>query len=207
MKYIAVIDYNSGNIMSVTNALIKLGVDIRITNSHEVIKNSEAIVMPGVGSYKDAMENLKLYKLPEVIRSEIRKKPFMGICLGLQLLFEYGMEECRNEGLGILKGYVDRIPGEVKIPHIGWNQINIKKKDSILFENISSMENFYFVHSYYAVCEDKEIISSTTDYGSELTASIEKDNIFAMQFHPEKSSSKGMVILNNFIKYAYSLKN
>ncbi|MCL6087591.1 MAG: imidazole glycerol phosphate synthase subunit HisH [Actinobacteria bacterium] len=200
-KYIAIIDYNAGNIKSVSNALIKIGALTKLTNSQRVIRNASAIILPGVGAFGDAMNNLEILNLTNLIRREIRKKPFLGICLGLQVLFEYSTEEGRNNGLGIFKGYVDRIPEGVKIPHIGWNQINILKKNSALFKNIENNENFYFVHSYYAVCEDDFIISSTTDYGIELTAGIEKDNIFALQFHPEKSSIKGLTILENFCNY------
>ena len=200
-KYIAIIDYNAGNIKSVANAFQKIGALIKVSNSQKIIRNACAIVMPGVGAFGDSMKNLEIFKLTDLIRREIKKKPFLGICLGLQLLFEYSTEKEHNEGLGILKGYVDKIPDGVKIPHIGWNQINILKKDSRIFKNIENNENFYFVHSFSAICEDSSIISSTTDYGALLTASIERDNIFALQFHPEKSSRKGMIILENFMNY------
>lgn len=200
-KYIAIIDYNAGNIKSVANAFQKIGALIKVTNSQKIIRNACAIVMPGVGAFGDSMKNLEIFKLTDLIRREIKRKPFLGICLGLQLLFEYSTEKEQNEGLGILKGYVDKIPDGVKIPHIGWNQINILKKDSRIFKNIENNENFYFVHSFSAICEDSSIISSTTDYGTLLTASIERDNIFALQFHPEKSSRKGMIILENFMNY------
>ena len=199
-KYIAVIDYNAGNIKSVANAFQKIGALIKVTNSPKVIRNAIAIVLPGVGAFGDSMNNLAVFKLTDLIRREIKVKPFLGICLGLQLLFEYSTEKEHNEGLGIFKGYVDKIPEGVKIPHIGWNQLNILKKESRIFKDIKEKENFYFVHSYYAVCENSSIISGTTDYGAELTASIEKDNIFALQFHPEKSSLKGLKILENFLK-------
>ncbi|MHB1347195.1 MAG: imidazole glycerol phosphate synthase subunit HisH [Candidatus Humimicrobiaceae bacterium] len=199
-KYIAVIDYNAGNIKSVANAFQKIGALIKVTNSPKIIRSARAIVLPGVGAFGDSMRNLELFRLADVIRREIKNKPFLGICLGLQLLFEYSTEKEHNEGLGIFKGYVDKIPAGVKIPHIGWNQINILKKDSKIFKNIKDKENFYFVHSYSAVCENSSIVSSTTDYGVELTASIEKENIFALQFHPEKSSLIGMKILENFLE-------
>ncbi|MCE5329932.1 imidazole glycerol phosphate synthase subunit HisH [bacterium] len=200
-KYIAIIDYNAGNIKSVSNALLKTGALVKVTNSLKVIRNASAIVLPGVGAFGNAINNLKIFNLPDLIKREIKRKPFLGICLGFQLLFEYSTEKDRNEGLGIFKGYVERIPEGVKIPHIGWNQINILKTDSKLFKNIENNENFYFVHSYYVKCEDASIISSTTNYGVNLTSSIEKDNIFALQFHPEKSSLKGMTILENFWNY------
>ncbi|MCX6347466.1 MAG: imidazole glycerol phosphate synthase subunit HisH [Actinobacteria bacterium] len=199
-KYIAIIDYNAGNIKSVANAFQRIGALIKVTNSPKVIRNAIAIVLPGVGAFGDSMNNLELFKLTNLIRREIKIKPFLGICLGLQLLFEYSTEKEHYEGLGIFKGYVDKIPEGVKIPHIGWNQVNILKKDSKIFKDIEDKENFYFVHSFYAVCENSSIISGTTDYGVELTASIEKDNIFALQFHPEKSSLKGLKILENFLE-------
>lgn len=198
-KYIAIIDYNAGNIKSVANAFQKIGALIKVTNTAKVIRNARAIVLPGVGAFGDSMSNLELFKLTDLIRREIKKKPFLGICLGLQLLFEYSTENEHSEGLGIFKGYVDKIPEGVKIPHIGWNQISILKKDSKIFKDIQDKENFYFVHSFSTICENPSIISSITDYGVELTASIEKDNIFALQFHPEKSSLKGIKILENFL--------
>jgi len=199
-KYIAIIDYNAGNIKSVYNAFQKIGALIKVTNSSKVIRNAMAIVLPGVGAFGDSMDNLEVFKLTDLIRREIKVKPFLGICLGLQLLFEYSTEKEHNEGLGIFKGYVEKIPEGVKIPHIGWNQIKILKKESKIFRDINDGENFYFVHSFSAVCENSSIISSTTDYGTELTAGIEKDNIFALQFHPEKSSTKGLKILENFLE-------
>ena len=199
-KYIAIIDYNAGNIKSVANAFQKIGALVKVTNSPIVIRNARAIVLPGVGAFGDSMNNLEIFKLTDLIRREIKSKPFLGICLGLQLLFEYSTEKEHNEGLGIFRGYIDKIPEGVKIPHIGWNQVNILKKESKIFRGIKNKENFYFVHSFSAVCKNSSIISSTTDYGTELTASIEKDNIFALQFHPEKSSLKGLKILENFLE-------
>jgi glutamine amidotransferase len=200
-KYIAIIDYNAGNIKSVENAFQKTGALVKVTSNQKIIKDSIAIVLPGVGAFGDVMKNLEFFNLTDLIKSEIKRKPFLGICLGLQLLFEYSNEKEHNEGLGIFKGYVDKIPDGVKIPHIGWNQINILKKDSKILKNIENNENFYFDHSFYAICENKSIISSITNYGTDLTASIELDNIFALQFHPEKSSLKGMMIIKNFLDY------
>jgi glutamine amidotransferase len=200
-KYIAIIDYNAGNIKSVANAFQHIEATVKVTNSPKIIRNATAIVLPGVGAFGDSMKNLGIFKLTDLIRREIRNKPFLGICLGLQLLFEYSTEKGHNNGLGILKGYIDKIPEGVKIPHIGWNQLNILKKESRLFEGIQDKEYFYFVHSFSAVCENRSIISSTTDYGTELTASIERENIFALQFHPEKSSTMGMKILENFFNF------
>jgi glutamine amidotransferase len=200
-KYIAIIDYNAGNIKSVENAFKREGAIVKVTNDKNTIRNSAAIVLPGVGAFGDAMKNLIFFNLADLLKKEIKIKPFLGICLGLQLLFEYSNEIKQNEGLGILKGYVDKIPDGVKIPHIGWNQINILKKDSIILKDVENNDNFYFDHSFYAISKDKSIISSTTNYGTDLTASIEVNNIFALQFHPEKSSLKGLNIIKNFINY------
>lgn len=200
-KYIVIIDYNAGNIKSVENAFQKTGALVKVTNNQKIIKDSIAIVLPGVGAFGDAMKNLEFFNLTDLIKSEIKRKPFLGICLGLQLLFEYSNEKEHSEGLGIFKGYVDKIPDGVKIPHIGWNQITILKKDSKILKNVENNENFYFDHSFYAICENKSIISSITNYGTDLTASIELDNIFALQFHPEKSSLKGITIIKNFLDY------
>ncbi len=201
-KYIAIIDYNIGNVKSVSNAFTKIGALVKVTNNPKIIRNACAIVLPGVGAFGDGMKNLEFFNLVGFLKREIKNKPFLGICLGLQILFEYGTENGSNKGLSIFKGYIDRIPGGVKIPHIGWNQVNIIKRDSIIFNGIEDRENFYFVHSYYAVCEDEKIISGTTEYGVTLTASVEKDNVFALQFHPEKSSFKGLKVLENFWNYS-----
>jgi imidazole glycerol-phosphate synthase subunit HisH len=197
--YIAIINYKMGNISSVENAFKKIGADdVRVTCSPGVINNAAAVVLPGVGAFRDAYENLEGMELIGTIKENISKKPFLGICLGMQLLFNYSLEDGKNAGLGILGGYVKKIPSVVKIPHIGWNKLEIIKKGSGLFSGIGKDEYFYFVHSYYAVTENKNIISCTTDYGTQLTAGVEYDNIYGLQFHPEKSSSSGLRILKNF---------
>jgi len=196
--YIAIIDYNMGNISSVNNAFKRIGADVRITSSASVINNAGALVLPGVGAYRDAFKNLEKLKLIGVLEKNISKKLFLGICLGMQLLFEYSMENGRNEGLGILGGSVEKIPPVVKVPHMGWNQLKILKKESKILKGIKEGESFYFVHSYYAAPENKNIISSTTDYGIEIIAGIEQDNIYGIQFHPEKSSTSGLKLLGNF---------
>ena len=196
--YIAIIDYKMGNIKSVENSFKKAGARIEVTSDPEKIKNASAVVLPGVGAYRDAFHNLEEMGLIEPINEIIRKKPFLGICIGMQLLFEYSTEGGKNKGLGIFKGFVGRIPPGVKIPHIGWNQIEIKKESKLL-KNIRQGENFYFVHSYHVIPEDKSIISTITDYGTSIVASIEQDNIFGFQFHPEKSSTCGQQLIRNFI--------
>jgi glutamine amidotransferase len=200
---IAIIDYNMGNIKSVENAFKRIGADVKVTDKPEVIRRAKAVVLPGVGAFRDAIGNLKRLGLCECIFDTIaRDKPFLGICIGLQVLFEHSMEGTKSPGLSIFKGSVEKIPDGVKIPHMGWNKVRIIKKDSRLFKGIVSGESFYFVHSYYAVCEDKGIISSTTDYGIEIASSIEKGNTYALQFHPEKSSTFGLKVLKNFMEIA-----
>jgi len=196
--YISVINYNMGNISSVASALKRIGAEIKVTNKAEVIDNAAALVLPGVGAYRDAYKNLEKLKLVGAIKRNIEKKYFLGICIGTQLLFEYSMENGINSGLGILKGSVERIPSVVKVPHMGWNQLKILKRDSKVFSGIKNDENFYFVHSYHVIPKNKNIISCTTDYGIEIAAGIEQGNIYGFQFHPEKSSTAGLKLLENF---------
>lgn len=196
--YIAVINYNMGNISSVKNAFRRIGANVRVTSNARVISNAKALVLPGVGAYKDAYKNLIKLNLIKVLKENVRKKVFLGICLGMQLLFEYSLENGKNEGLGILKGYVEKIPQVVKVPHIGWNQLKILKRNSKIFSGIKEGDNFYFDHSYYVIPGNKYVVSSITDYGIEIAASIEHDNIYGFQFHPEKSSAGGLRLLENF---------
>lgn len=199
---IAIIDYDAGNIKSVEKALQKLGADVIITKEAEVILKAEKVILPGVGAFGDAMDNLKRYGLDEVIRQVVRKgTPFLGICLGLQLLFERSDETPGVEGLGILKGEVLRIPEkeDLKIPHMGWNSLHLQN-DGRLFRGLKEDSYVYFVHSYYLKATEKEIVKATTDYSVNIHASVEKDNVFACQFHPEKSSDVGLQILKNFVE-------
>ncbi len=198
--YIAIINYNMGNIKSVENAFRKIGAEIKVTSDPEVINRSSAIVLPGVGAFKDAINNLEGLELIDVIKENINKKLFLGVCLGMQLLYEYSMEDGKSRGLGVLKGFVGKIPSVVKVPHMGWNQIKIINKNNKLFSDIDNGENFYFIHSYHIIPENRNVISSITDYGIEIVSSIEKGNIYGFQFHPEKSSTIGLKILNNFWK-------
>ena len=190
-----------GNIKSVENAFRRIGADVLVTGNPVDMDRAAGIVLPGVGAFRDAVGNLSKAGLDEKIIETIREgKPFLGICIGLQVLFEYGMEGGKNRGLGILKGIVEKIPGDVKIPHMGWNKIKILKRDSRLFGGIEDEESFYFVHSYHVVCRDRGSISSTTDYGTDIVSSVESNNIYGLQFHPEKSSLSGLKILSNFVK-------
>lgn len=199
---IAIIDYDAGNIKSVEKALISLGEEVSVTRDPSVILHADGVILPGVGAFGDAMEKLHKYGLVEVIHQCIDKKiPFLGICLGLQLLFESSEESPGVEGLHILDGKILRIPdGEgIKVPHIGWNDLTFPNSGK-LFRGIPEKSYVYFVHSYYLKADDSNIVKATTDYGVTIHASVEKDNVFACQFHPEKSSEVGLKILSNFVE-------
>ena len=199
---VAIIDYDAGNIKSVQKAIEYLGEDVIITRDPEVILNASRVILPGVGAFGDAMEKLHKYNLVDVIKEVVKREiPFLGICLGLQLLFERSDETPGVQGLGILKGEIKRIPdnGELKIPHIGWNSLSFPNKGR-LYDGISEESYVYFVHSYYLDAEDKNIVVATTEYGTTIHASVEQGNVFACQFHPEKSSSVGLKIIDNFLK-------
>lgn len=205
---IAILDYDAGNIKSVEKALEYLGQEVRITRDREEILSSERVILPGVGSFGDAMGKLRDYKLDQVIYDVVEKKiPFLGICLGLQLLYESSEEAPGVTGLGLLKGTIKRLPDQpgLKIPHMGWNSLNIRK-DAALFQGIEDNSYVYFVHSYYLQAEEEEEVAATTFYSTRIHASVEKDNIFACQFHPEKSSAVGLKILENFIALGSPLK-
>ena len=198
---ISIVNYNMGNIKSVENAFKHIGADVTVTGDPDELDGASGVVLPGVGAFRDAVDNLRKNRLDKkIIEITQMGKPFIGICIGLQVLFECGMEGGRNRGLGILGGTVEKIPDGVKIPHMGWNRIKLLKKNSRLFDGIDDGESFYFVHSYHTVCSDRKIISSTTDYGIDIVSSIESGNIFGLQFHPEKSSTSGLKILSNFVK-------
>lgn len=199
---VAIIDYDAGNIKSVEKAIQFLGQEAIITRNPEEILNASHVILPGVGAFGDAMEKLHKYDLVPVIHEVVKRKiPFIGICLGLQLLFESSEETPGVEGLGILKGMIKRIPDkdELKIPHIGWNSLKYPNRGR-LYNGISEDSYVYFVHSYYLDAEDEDIVVATTEYGTLIHASVEKGNVFACQFHPEKSSSVGLKILENFLK-------
>ena len=197
---VAIIDYDAGNLRSVEKALEALGAETVVTRDPEVIAGSSRVILPGVGSFGDAMERLNQYGLPDVIRRTVSgNKPFLGICLGLQLLFEESEESSGVPGLGILKGKILRIPQTegLKIPHMGWNSLNLKP-DSRLFAGIRDQEYVYFVHSYYLKAQEESQVAATTWYGTEIHAAVEAGNVFACQFHPEKSGDTGLRILKNF---------
>lgn len=198
---IAIIDYDAGNIKSVEKAILSLGEEVVITRDAQTILNADGVILPGVGAFGDAMEKLKAYGLVEVIHECVAKQiPFLGICLGLQLMFD-SSEECPGvEGLHLLRGRILRIPAEenLKIPHIGWNNLHFPNK-SRLFDGIAEDSYVYFVHSYYLAAKEEQIVAATTEYGTLIHAAVEKGNVFACQFHPEKSSDVGLKILQNFI--------
>ncbi|MBD5545840.1 MAG: imidazole glycerol phosphate synthase subunit HisH [Lachnospiraceae bacterium] len=197
----AIIDYDAGNIKSVEKALLKLGEEAIITRDRETILHADRVILPGVGAFGDAMHKLRSYGLEEVIHEVVRKGiPFLGICLGLQLMFERSDESDGVKGLGLLSGEVLRIPDDkgIKVPHIGWNSLKFPNKGR-LFQGIPEEVYVYFVHSYYLKAKDEEIVTASTEYGTLIHASVEKDNVFACQFHPEKSSEVGLSILKNFI--------
>lgn len=205
---IAILDYDAGNIKSVEKAIAYLGQEAKITRDKDEILASKKVILPGVGSFGDAMNKLKEYRLDQVIYDVVDKKiPFLGICLGLQLLYESSDETPGVTGLGLLKGTINKIPdgAGLKIPHMGWNSLDIKK-DATLFKGIKENPYVYFVHSYYLKAENEDEVAATTYYSTLIHASVEKDNIFACQFHPEKSSTVGLKILENFISLESPLK-
>ena len=199
---IAIIDYDAGNLKSVEKALQFLGQECVITRDFHEIKKADKVILPGVGSFGDAMSQLKKYELDKVIHEvAAEQKPFLGICLGLQLLFE-GREESEGvEGLHLLDGEILRIPEQegLKIPNIGWNSLDLQNNGR-LFQNLEGSPFVYFVHSYYLKAREEAIVKATIDYSTHIHASVEKDNIFACQFHPEKSGTVGLQILSNFAK-------
>lgn len=198
---IAILDYDAGNIKSVEKALQLLGQEVTVTRDRETILSAGKVILPGVGSFGDAMGKIRQYGLYDVIHEVVdRKTPFLGICLGLQLLFDRSEESPGVEGLGILKGKILRIPESpgLKIPHMGWNSLEFQNEGR-LFQGLPEETYVYFVHSYYLKAADEGIVTAVTKYGTRIHASVEQGNVFACQFHPEKSSDVGIQILRNFI--------
>lgn len=191
---VVIIDFGAGNLMSITKALEHLGARVEVTKEEEVIEAADAAVLPGVGAFYEAMQQIE--HLKEMIRG-LGKKPLLGICLGLQLLFTESEEGGRNPGLDILKGRVVRFSGDLKVPHMGWNTVRIRKRTPFL-EGIKDGSYFYFVHSYYGMPEE-DVAAATTHYGVEFPSIVEKGTIYATQFHPEKSGKVGLKLLENFV--------
>lgn len=197
---IALIDYDAGNIRSVEKALMKLGQEVCVTRDKEVLLLADKVILPGVGAFGDAMGHLREYGLVEVIHRIVESgTPFLGICLGLQLLFERSEEAPGVDGIGILKGEILRIPDSegLKIPHMGWNGLKLQNGGR-LFCGLEAEPYVYFVHSYYLKAKEEQIVKATACYGTVIHASVEQGNVFACQFHPEKSSGTGLQILRNF---------
>ena len=192
---ITIIDYKSGNLKSISNGFRKIGVDYQITDDKEMIADSDYLVLPGVGAFGSAMENLKPFE--DVIHEHVADdKPFLGICLGQQVLMSSSEESPGVNGLDLFKGNVELLPKDVKIPHMGWNKLDVVN-DSPILKGIDG-EFFYFVHSYHVIPEDESIIAGTCDYGGSVVASLSRNNLFSTQFHPEKSGKVGLKILKNF---------
>ncbi len=198
---IAILDYDAGNIKSVEKAMQLLGQEVTITRKRDEILRADKVILPGVGAFGDAMGKICQYGLFDVLHEVVDNgTPFLGICLGLQLLFERSDESPGVEGLGVLKGEILRIPETpgLKIPHMGWNSLEFQN-DGRLFRKLSKESYVYFVHSYYLKAADESIVTAVTEYGTKIHASVEQGNVFACQFHPEKSSDVGIQILKNFV--------
>jgi glutamine amidotransferase len=200
---IAIIDYGAGNIQSVYKALKFIGADCKVTSDKDEILNADGAILPGVGSFGDAMDTMTKRGIKDTIIEYTKSgKPFLGICLGLQLLFPESEETPGVKGLDIFKGTITKIPNQnrtLKIPHMGWNNISIKQKNGI-FKDIEGEPYVYFVHSFYLKAQDKDIVAATTQYGIEIDAAVQKGNIIATQFHPEKSGEVGLKMLKNFVE-------
>jgi len=197
---IAIIDYGMGNLRSVEKAFERTGHGATITSDPAVLADAAKLVLPGVGAFRDAIAALESRRLVEPIRSAVAAgKPFLGICLGLQLLFDRSWEDGEYQGLGVVQGEVARfdLPAEYKVPHMGWNQVQFRRRPPI-FTGIDEGEHFYFVHSYYVVPRDESVVATQTDYSQPFCSSIWRDNLFATQFHPEKSQEAGLHVLKNF---------
>jgi len=212
---IAVIDYGMGNLRSVSKALEAVGAAVNVTSRPEEIETAGAIVLPGVGAFSRAMKNLeKLGVLPAILKGIQEGKPYLGICLGLQLLFTESEEHGKHKGFDVIKGKVKKFERGLKIPHMGWNEVRVKStvpalpagrhgpRSTDIFKGIPNNSYFYFVHTYCGEPEDKSVIAATTEYGREFASAVNKDNVWGVQFHPEKSSNLGLKILENFCRHA-----
>jgi glutamine amidotransferase len=198
---IVIIDYNTGNVDSVIRASKLFNPSVELTNSHKVIENAKKIILPGQGSFSYGMEQLYNLRLVDLIKDKVinKKTPILGICLGMQILATSGIENKYAEGLGFVDGEVKKIPTKYKLPHVGWNEVSFKNTNKI-FSDVENNKDFYFVHSYYFECKNKENILGTSNYGFEFPSVIQKDNIIGFQFHPEKSLKNGLKLMSNFLK-------
>ena len=206
---IKIIDYGMGNIQSVKNAFELLDCNVEIIDNPSGIHDADGIILPGVGAFGNAISNLEERKIIGSLKDSVlnKKTPLLGICLGMQLLADSSEERGNSKGLSLISGNIRRIPElhSYRLPHVGWNDIDIKKDDP-LFKNINDKSSFYFVHSYRFECDEKYVVA-TTDYGQQITAAVQKDNIFGVQFHPERSQRKGFHLINNFIDYVKEKKS
>ncbi len=206
-KFVAIIDYGLGNLRSVSKAIEKTGAKVEVTNNPEKIAKSKAVILPGVGSFYKGIENLESLGILSSIFDAIKEsKPFLGICLGMQLLFSESEEHGISKGLNIIKGKVKKFEGNIKVPHMGWNTVKFKVQNEKfkmkILKNIPDESYFYFVHSYYVEPEKDDIVIATTEYGRDFVSAINKDNIWGVQFHPEKSGQLGLNLLRNFVGLA-----
>jgi glutamine amidotransferase len=198
---IAIVDYGVGNLHSVAKALEQAGADAHVTSDFREVGSAAAVVLPGVGAFKDSMDALHRSDLAKaVMDAVVANKPFLGICLGLQMLFSASEEFGVSKGLGILPGRVVKFSGGLKVPHLGWNEVKIARPGNPLFQGIPDNTHFYFVHSYHVVPDDPEVTAATSDYEVTFTCMAWKDNVYAVQFHPEKSQQAGLKMLSNFVK-------
>lgn len=197
MSYTAIVDYGVGNLKSIANAMSYLGLATQVTGSASELERADAIILPGVGAFPDAAQKLRDTGLDQAILAQSGKKPILGICLGMQLLFDWSEEGTRKYGLGLIPGHVERIQTRFKLPHIGWNTLTFPR-ESPLFQGVEAGSAVYFVHSYAAQVEQETDLLATTDYGLPVTAAVGRNGVFGCQFHPEKSGEVGLAILRNF---------
>ncbi|NCE64241.1 imidazole glycerol phosphate synthase subunit HisH [Pseudoflavonifractor sp. 524-17] len=197
MSKIAIVDYGVGNLKSVTNAMDYLGLNSKITKDRDELERADAILLPGVGAFPDAAERLRGSGLDQLVIRQAERKPILGICLGMQLLFDWGNEVRECKGLGLVNGSVQRIQTELKLPHIGWNRLRFPNP-SPLFAGLEEGDYVYFVHSFCALASRPEQVIAATDYGTSVVAAVQNGNVFGCQFHPEKSGEAGLQILRNF---------
>lgn len=202
---VCIVDYGMGNLMSVLRAFELIGSNVVVSNKHEDIIHAERIILPGVGAFSVAMDNLHALGLVDVLTEQVlvKKKPLLGICLGMQLIASDSYEHGYYKGLNWIPASVIKLEtkGNLRVPHMGWNEVKAVKREKSIFENVDDDATYYFVHSYHVKCEDPKYIGSTTWYGEEFTSSIQFENIYAAQFHPEKSQKNGIQLLRNFIKH------
>lgn len=197
MNYTAIVDYGVGNLKSVANAMKYVGIETRVTSDAKELELADAIILPGVGAFPDAAEKLRAPGLDKVVIEQSKKKPLLGICLGMQLLFDRGEEVRSSEGLGLIPGHVAKIQTEYKLPHIGWNSLNFQN-NSPIFKGLDESSHVYFVHTFCGYADSETDVIARTQYGPSVVAAVSRGNVFGCQFHPEKSGETGLAILKNF---------